>query len=349
MPVPGTIMHRRARRTAGVQGAGDVGHAVPGEPAGEDPSHVPCRHRIWREAGQFLAQRACAGFGCGPISTSWYPYGGRPPRQRPWSQVWTCIASRTRCRDRCTSRNDRAPSSISTARCTGSSPSPGPRSSGRHDTTPARLSAGSRSKTCRPQNARSYSPATTASASHFPAVSVAGSAAALRPALHDGRSAAPDVEILSHDRPGPDDEVAGTFRLPPPGGVGVLVFLGRQPPVEHEPHRGLGGRTLPARPTGHGLGVSPCIERPCGRYRFRRHVGSPRRVEGFDLRPKRGVMQRGQALAAMSVRFAGRLSLGSAIPDAVSEAWQSCRRSVRDRVDGRGAPGEVVCIGLTCR
>jgi len=48
-------------------------------------------------------QAAWALFGCGPASPSRYPYGGRPPRYRPWSRVWAAIAVRTRMLVRVTS------------------------------------------------------------------------------------------------------------------------------------------------------------------------------------------------------------------------------------------------------
>jgi hypothetical protein len=55
---------------------------------------------------------ACALFGCGPASASRYPYGGRPPRYRPCSRVWTAIAVRTRILVRVISRLDDRPSAV---------------------------------------------------------------------------------------------------------------------------------------------------------------------------------------------------------------------------------------------
>ncbi|HEY5016062.1 MAG TPA: hypothetical protein VII59_04710, partial [Streptosporangiaceae bacterium] len=51
-----------------------------------------------------LPHDACTLFGCGPASPSRYPYGGRPPRYRPYSRVWTAIAVRARILVRVTSR-----------------------------------------------------------------------------------------------------------------------------------------------------------------------------------------------------------------------------------------------------
>ena len=55
---------------------------------------------------------ACTLFGCGPASPSRYPYGGRPPRYRPCSLVWTAIAVRTRMLVRVTSRFDDKPRTV---------------------------------------------------------------------------------------------------------------------------------------------------------------------------------------------------------------------------------------------
>jgi hypothetical protein len=59
-----------------------------------------------------LPHDACTLFGCGPASPSRYPYGGRPPRYRPCSLVWTAIAVRTRMLVRVTSRFDDSPSTV---------------------------------------------------------------------------------------------------------------------------------------------------------------------------------------------------------------------------------------------
>ncbi|KIH97558.1 hypothetical protein LP52_18675 [Streptomonospora alba] len=43
-----------------------------------------------------LPSEALAGLGCGPTSSSMYPYGGRPPSQRPSIWAWEVMAARTR-------------------------------------------------------------------------------------------------------------------------------------------------------------------------------------------------------------------------------------------------------------
>jgi hypothetical protein len=53
-----------------VEYAGDPGHAVPGQPLGEDPRHLRRRLRVGRQAAR---PPAWARFGCGPASASRYP------------------------------------------------------------------------------------------------------------------------------------------------------------------------------------------------------------------------------------------------------------------------------------
>ncbi|GAB3852826.1 hypothetical protein GCM10027610_081770 [Dactylosporangium cerinum] len=80
---------------------------------------------------------ACFAFGCGPASTSRYPYNGRPPRNRPSSRVCARIAANARDRARNTSHFDCAPNNITNARCDGSPRSIRPCASGNHTCTPA--------------------------------------------------------------------------------------------------------------------------------------------------------------------------------------------------------------------
>ena len=79
-----------------------------------------------------LPSAALPGFGCGPASASRYPYGGRPPRNRPSSAAWAPIADRTRILIRFRSPFDIPPKSVITRSWASEPGSIGPPTSGTH-------------------------------------------------------------------------------------------------------------------------------------------------------------------------------------------------------------------------
>jgi hypothetical protein len=105
----GGLCPKRPRRPGAVRfrpGSAADGHGVPASfkarviraalcPASRWPNIHRTTGAVARSGSRRCARRphaACALFGCGPASPSWYPYGGRPPRYRPCSRVCAAIA-----------------------------------------------------------------------------------------------------------------------------------------------------------------------------------------------------------------------------------------------------------------
>ena len=129
LPAAVRIPLRVRRRWAGhaplVQLPGDTGDAAPGEaPANIHRTCGAVTGSGCRRWGR-RPHAACALFGCGPASTSRYPYGGRPPRYRPCSTVCAVIAATVRYRDRTTSRCDCAASTCINTDASGRRDRPG--------------------------------------------------------------------------------------------------------------------------------------------------------------------------------------------------------------------------------
>ena len=179
---------------------------------------------------------ACARFGCGPASTSRYPYGGRPPRNRPCSTACARIAAIVRCRDRTTSRCDCAASTCINTRCVGSSSRTGPPASGSHTSHPVPRQQPGDLLELAPVNARSYSPTTTASNRTIRSPGPLQQRRRLRTPVPRHPPRAADVEELRHDHPVPGDQRRGHLPLPRPRRHRVLELRRRHPPVEREPH-----------------------------------------------------------------------------------------------------------------
>jgi hypothetical protein len=104
------IVESPDRHPGVVQGAGDLGCAVPGQPLGEHPRDDRRRGWVGFEAVRTPAPRGVRLVRVRARITEPVPVGRTPARYRPCSLVWAASAVRTRILVRVISRLDDRPS-----------------------------------------------------------------------------------------------------------------------------------------------------------------------------------------------------------------------------------------------